>query len=271
MPISGRRISRRSPTEMAVTSWRRPAMRKRSSKPWSRKSEMTNITDRRRYDFRQVLERPGEIGRLAGRLEAQDLANHPPDVGRAFLGRNVALDVIGEDQEPDPIVGLDRGVGEQRRDLRRHLVLELRAGAERPRGADVDHQHHGQLALLAVHLDERVPHARRDLPVDVADVVARAVLAHLLELHAPPFEGAFVLAGEDVVDHPLGADLDRLDLGEQLGRQPCVRVDRYSPAHCAMARRSTANSLRQVYKARIQQTETSCDGALRVVSTTFRP
>ena len=50
-----------------------------------------------------------------------------------------------------------------------------------------------------------------------ADVVARLVLADLVELHAPAAEHALVLAGKQVVDRPVGDDLDPPHLLENRG------------------------------------------------------
>jgi hypothetical protein len=83
------------------------------------------------------------------------------------------------------------------------------------RTADVHHQHHRQLALLAELLDEGVARAGGHVPVDRADVIAGHVFTHLLELHPLALEGAVVLAREDIRhDPPADADVaDLLDFG----------------------------------------------------------
>src|SRR6185437_4585516 len=72
-------------------------------------------------------------------------------------------------------------------------------------------------ALLDVAFDVRPLHARRDVPVDAAHLVARLVLAHLGELHPLPLEHRAVLAGEERVDEPARSQLEQLDLAEHFG------------------------------------------------------
>ena len=73
----------------------------------------------------------------------------------------------------------------------RALVARLRSEALARR--EVDHEHHGHLALFDEHLHEGVVHARRHVPVDRAHVVARLVLAHLAEREPLPLEdGVYV-------------------------------------------------------------------------------
>ena len=58
--------------------------------------------------------------------------------------------------------------------------------------------------------------ARRDVPIDGADVVSRLVLAHLGELDASATEGAGVLPGHDVSHQMAGRDLDAPHLAHDL-------------------------------------------------------
>ena len=104
------------------------------------------------------------------------------------------------------------------RELRRDLALEAPTRAESLRARHVDGEHHRELALLDVALDERALHARRDVPVDAAHLVARLILAHLGELHSLPLEHRAVLAGEERVHEPARAQLEQLDLAQHLGR-----------------------------------------------------
>ena len=60
--------------------------------------------------------------------------------------------------------------------------------------AGVDQQHHGQLALLDVALDEGLAHPRGHVPVDVADVVLGLRFAQVREIHAVAVEQAAVVA-----------------------------------------------------------------------------
>ncbi len=83
--------------------------------------------------------------------------------------------------------------------------------AEISRSAHVHHQHDRQLALLGEFLDEGGPEPRGHVPIDRADLVARLIFAHFLEVHPASFEDAVVIAGEDGLDETLGLDLERAD------------------------------------------------------------
>src|SRR5262249_12726028 len=104
-------------------------------------------------------------------------------------------------------------------DLRLDLALELALGAELAGAREVDEEEDRQLALLDVFLDVRVAHARGDVPVDGADVVAELVLADFGELHPAPLEYGVVFPGHRLVDQAVGADLDPPDLPEYLRGQ----------------------------------------------------
>jgi hypothetical protein len=85
-------------------------------------------------------------------------------------------------------------------------------------GREIDEQHHGHLALLGEHLHVGLVHARRDVPVDEAHVVARLVLAHLAEGHAAALEDGVIPTRELLVGEPSRADLDLLQLLDELAR-----------------------------------------------------
>src|SRR5262249_16252010 len=83
----------------------------------------------------------------------------------------------------------------------------------------IDGQEQRQLALLDEALDEGVAHARGDVPVDSADVVAGLVLAHLLEGDAAALEDAAVLAAEQVLDGAARPQLQTADLANHFAWQ----------------------------------------------------
>jgi hypothetical protein len=126
----------------------------------------------------------------------------------ALLGRHEALDAVGEEDEADPVVVLDRAEREERRDLGDRLHLGPGGRAEALRGGEVDEEHDGHLPLLGEDLHVGLVHARRDVPVDETHVVARLVLPHLAEGHAPALEDGVVAAGELLVRELRRADLD---------------------------------------------------------------
>ena len=167
----------------------------------------------------QIVERQREVGAAPLGLDVQHLADHPERPVLALLRRHEALDPVGEQDQPDLVVVADGAQREQRAQFGRDLGLELGRAAEPPRRAEVDQQHHGQLALLDVALDERMADARGDVPVDRADVVARHVLADVGELDAAALEHAVVLAGERAIDQAAGPDVDPPDLSQRFEAQ----------------------------------------------------
>ena len=75
-------------------------------------------------------------------------------------------------------------------------------------GRDVDDQPDGQFAFLDVAFDMRTAGARSDVPVDGTDFISGMVGADLIEVHAPAFEHAPVLAGQQVFDGVPGVQLE---------------------------------------------------------------
>ena len=94
----------------------------------------------------------------------------------------------------------------------------------------VDHEQHGELALLEVALHVGRAEPGGDVPVDGADVVARLVLAHLGELDPAAAERAGVLAGHDVAHEVAGGDLDPPHLARDLLRASWHRHRLEDPA-----------------------------------------
>src|SRR5256885_8160473 len=106
------------------------------------------------------------------------------------------------------------------RQHRRHLDGEARFSIGPPklaRAGLIHHEEQGDLALLVEGLHEGMPHPRRHVPVDRAEVVPLLVLAHFGELDALAAEDRAVFAGEQRVDEIPGAELDPLDLPQHLG------------------------------------------------------
>src|ERR1035438_2569482 len=86
------------------------------------------------------------------------------------------------------------------RELEERLPLGLRARTEDQAGRVLEDQEQRHLPLLCELFSVRLPEARGDIPVDVADVVPELVPDNLVELDAPAAEGRAVLAAEDVLD-----------------------------------------------------------------------
>jgi hypothetical protein len=125
------------------------------------------------------------------------------------------MHAVGEIEQADAIVVGYGAEGQDGGQFRGDLALLLETRAELLAAADVDGQHHRQLAFLDEAFDERVPHAGGDVPVDGADVVAGLVFADFLEGDAGALEDAVVFAAEKVLDGPAGSQLQAADLAQE--------------------------------------------------------
>ncbi len=138
------------------------------------------------------------------------------------LGREVGDDRVGEEGQADGVALLDRQVGQGGGQACR--VVELRppgVGAAH-RGAGVHEQVKVQVGVGVVFLDVEPVVAGVELPVEVAEVVAGGILAVRGELDAHPEVGAPVQAVHRPRHDRAGAQLDRLQAGEEHG------VDQFS-------------------------------------------
>ena len=170
------------------------------------------------HDAVDVIQGRRDVRSTARRLEDEQLANDPQDVPRSLAGRHELLHLVGEADEADLVVVLDRRERQRRTDLGDELALELAGGPELLRAAEVHDEQHGELPLLPELLDVRLAVPGRDVPVDRADVIADLIGPHLLELHPAALEGRVVPPGEGVVHQVRGPDLDAADSFEQLLR-----------------------------------------------------
>src|SRR5437667_211747 len=93
-----------------------------------------------------------------------------------------------------------------------------------------------------------MPHPRRHVPVDRAEVVPLLVLAHFGELDALAAEDRAVFAGEQRIDEIPGAELDPLDLPQHLGGDGAPagahRGRRATPALLSFVRHGTPTASR---------------------------
>jgi hypothetical protein len=151
-------------------------------------------------DRSQCLQGLAERGARARGLGAQKLAEHAEEVPGPLARGQVEIDVVAEAHQAHAVVVAEGGVGEGGAGLGDEAVLGLRDRPEQARGGGVDEQDDGELALLDEPLDEGLAGSGGDVPVDVADIVARLVLADLGELDALAEEGGVVLAREQIVD-----------------------------------------------------------------------
>ena len=168
--------------------------------------------------FRDVVDRGHHVGSAPDGLEREEIANDAQHVTPSLPRRNDVLDAIGEKKNANAVVVPNRGHRQHSGQLARQLALESLYRPESLRSGEIDDQHHGELALFDVALDERPAHSRGDVPVDRADLVAGLILAHFRELHSLALEHRAVLAGENGVDQPARPQLDQLYLPQNLGR-----------------------------------------------------
>src|SRR5688500_14666094 len=160
------------------------------------------------------------------RTERQHVADHAQRVASPLPRRHEVLDDVGEDEQADAVVVARRGQREDGRDLGGELGLEAATRAELLGAGQVYGEEHGQLALLDVLLHVGSRRARGDVPVDVAYVVTRLVLAYFRELDPLPLEDGVVFAAEQRVDPAARAQLDQADLLEHLARHGVPRAAR---------------------------------------------
>ena len=113
------------------------------------------------------------------RCEINDFPDDQKDMLPSLFGRNEFFDFVAEKYHPDLVVVLNRGKCESRCHFCHFLFLLLSAGAEIAATAHIDKEHHRQFAFLLVDLHIRLVMTRSHIPVDVADVIARFILAHL--------------------------------------------------------------------------------------------
>ena len=162
------------------------------------------------YPLEQRLGHRIVVGLFAQRLEGVDLLRQLGH-GVAVLRRaSLFVQAVREEQVAQRVaVVLDR-VAHCRGDLRHHFLLEavlpeMHAPAQHHRHDDAE------FALFAEDLDVGRAHLRRDVPVDVADVVAGHVLAQLDEVVPFALEDGGVVADQLAEHLAAGLDEDTLN------------------------------------------------------------
>ena len=166
----------------------------------------------------EKFQRAGEVGAATFWLEEKDLADDAQRMQAALPRRDEQLDVIGKQDAADLVVVANRAERKHARDLRGEFALAEMHAAEFARRAHIHDEHHRQLALLGEFLDERIAHARRDVPVNRAHVVTRLILAHFLEVHSAPLECRAILTRESRLHEPAGLELNVTDFFEDVAR-----------------------------------------------------
>ena len=141
-----------------------------------------------REDAKHVFQSGVQVRAAPVRFIKKNFADHTQDVLAAFARRDKFFHAFAEQDEAHLVIVADGGEGEHGGDFGGQLAFGLRDRTEQSRAAQVHQEHHGQLAFLDEFFDERMVHARGDVPIDGAHVVARLIFAHLVEIHSLPLE-----------------------------------------------------------------------------------
>ena len=194
------------------------------------------------------LERPRQVG---DRPACGGWLHQAPGQGQHLVAAaprlDRALDLAVEQDRADGVAAAGEQAGERRRQLGQHELLGAVDRAEAHRRRAVEQEPGRQLAILDVLTEERRVHPRGHVPVDVADVVTRLVLAQIVEVRADPAEDRPVVPLQPAVqaaDHlPLEAvedSLGCLDAGAQGAGGSRVSLGVAAP-YAAMRSRSASS------------------------------
>jgi len=163
-----------------------------------------------------VAQRLAEVRPPTARPEGDQVADHPERVGTPLGRPDDELHSVREDEGSHAVVVPCGGERQHGGDFDGEAGLGV-GTAELQRAGLIDHEQQRHLPLLVVGLHEGMPHPGRDVPVDRAEVVALLVGPDLRELDSLPAEHRPVLARQQRVDEPAGAQLDPLHLPERFG------------------------------------------------------
>ena len=148
------------------------------------------------------------VGAVVLGVVEKNLTNDAQDVAEAFLRRDVFLDFVSEEDQSDFVVVPNGRECEDGCNLGGEFALGLLTRTEDSGAGKIDNQHHSELPLLDKLLDERVVHARRNIPINRADFIAGLVLANFIEVHSLALENAMVLTRQRFIHKPKTAQLD---------------------------------------------------------------
>ena len=163
-------------------------------------------------------------GRMQASMQAPTQASATPALR---MHRRLACRTARVKDGADAVAVAREQAGDRGDEVDQLGALERLHRAEIHRGAQVEQEPGGDLAVFDVLADVGGVHARRDVPVDIADVVARLVLAQVGKVDAVAVEEAAVVALQQAVepaDHlPVEAQQDALGRGlaQRLRRRSC--------------------------------------------------
>ena len=168
--------------------------------------------------MRRLLQRQIEARVTSGAL-LQHRGDEPLKMRRSCARRYDGAHRVVEPHEAHGITLLE----EQQRQCRRQLfgvclLGELRAGTlPLHRATDIEQQHGAKIRLFLELFHDPAFGARRDFPVDVAQIVARLIRTVLGEFHAEALARRAMQAGEKAVDQPARTDFEPAKCSEHSG------------------------------------------------------
>ncbi len=125
-----------------------------------------------------------------------------------------------EGGDADAVLVDQAGVGEGHGDLVGED--ELVGEAHVHRGGRVDDELEGEVLFLAEEFDKEPIQPREDVPVDVPQVVARDVVAEVVELDRAAAAFAAAFAGHLAGEHFSGEQVEAVEAGAELGGEEFV-------------------------------------------------
>ena len=112
-------------------------------------------------------------------VKVEHLSYNIQDVLTSLLWRNILLNAIGEEHHTNLVVVLHCAEGDGSSYLGSHHRLHTLACAEIERARDINQQHNGKFAFLLKHFHVRLAETCCDIPIYVANVIAKLILANL--------------------------------------------------------------------------------------------
>ena len=181
-----------------------PARRRYPSRVWSEsagasRSEIRMINPRLRTVAAISSSGSHEIGRAAGGLTLER-RHQPAEMAGTVPRRQVFGDSILEQEQADRVALRRQEIGDRGRRGARVVALAVRPGSIAHRPAGVDHEIATEVGLVLEPLHVIAVRASVETPVEIARIVAGAVLAVLAELDREPVVRAAVDALDEAFD-----------------------------------------------------------------------
>jgi len=158
------------------------------------------------------LQQYGKVGRRPRTLPrpTEQRLRDPQHVSAAAAGRygHARGPRAPEQHRADTVAAPHEHVRDRRRELRQYMSLVPGERAEAHGCRGVEQQPRGQLAILEELPHVRGVHPRRHVPVDVAQVVARHVLADVRDVEAGPAVRRAVVTRRAAVQAPYDPPLE---------------------------------------------------------------